>query len=106
MNKIADKANGHAVISEAYRFIIKKKKGSRYLDATCSFDEKSANVDGVKIRAVKCFYSPAVTLASTCASALPLMTTDRYHRAGKQSINVPCPSIVKKYNQNTVEWTC
>ena len=99
MNKIANKANGHAVVNEAYRFIIKKKKGSRYLDATGSFDEKSFNVVGFKIRTVKCFDSPAVTLASTCASALPFMTTDRYHRAGKQSISVPCPSIVKKYNQ-------
>ena len=42
---------------------------------------------------------PNGKMASTCASALPLMTTDRYHRAGKQSISVPCPSIVKKYYQ-------
>ena len=64
-----------------------------------SFDEKCTNIDGVDLRVVKWYDNRAVILASTCSSAQPLLTVDRYNRRKKQTVCIQCPSIVKKYNQ-------
>ena len=53
----------------------------------------------MEVRALKWFDNRAVTLTSTCVSAQPISTVERYDRKQKKTIGIPCPSIVRKYNQ-------
>ena len=65
-----------------------------------SYEEKEAFIDGVNVWVVRWFDNRAVTFASTCSSIQPLLHVQRFDKKQKQSIAIPCPSIVCQYNQN------
>ncbi|KAJ8872195.1 hypothetical protein PR048_025797 [Dryococelus australis] len=70
-----------------------KKKGRR------TFKEKDTTLDGIDIRAVKWFDNRAVTLVSPFESAEPVGTVTRYDIKSHREIEIPCPRIVRTYNQ-------
>ncbi|XP_030009855.1 piggyBac transposable element-derived protein 2-like [Sphaeramia orbicularis] len=73
---------------------IEMKEGGRG-----TFEEQQTVVDEVEIRAVKWFDKRSVMVASTFASAQPVIKTEKWDRKLKNTVCVECPSIVALYNQ-------
>ena len=53
-----------------------------------------------KVVAVKWKDSKCVTMLSTCSGAEPVSTVKRWCKKDKKYIDVPCPSVVRHYNQS------
>lgn len=69
------------------------KKKERGTTEECCDNEK-------KIAIVQWMDTKPVVLASTYVSAEPMETIKRWSRAERSYIDVPCPSIIKEYNQH------
>lgn len=71
--------------------MLKKQRGSHV--------EVSTTYDGVELRAMKWVDNRCVTLLTSFSSAQPLGTCKRYDKKRKEIVEIPCPKIVKTYNE-------
>ena len=61
--------------------------------------ELETKIDGVDIRAVKWADSRCVSLVSSFSCAYPLQEVKSIDKKQKKTVTIPCPHIVKIYNQ-------
>ncbi|CAM4569051.1 unnamed protein product [Leuciscus chuanchicus] len=65
-----------------------------------SFEEKTALVSNTTLHAVKWYDNRSVTLLSDYVGAHPVTHVQRWDRSSKAVIDVPCPAVVRDYNQH------
>lgn len=64
------------------------------------FQEKTAIVGDTTLCAVKWYDNRSVTLLSDYVGAHPVTHVQRWDRGSKAVIDVPCPAVVRDYNQH------
>ena len=64
-----------------------------------AYEELEGVTDGADMRVVKWFDNRCVTIASSCASAQPVVAIHRWNKSTKGFIDVPRPKIVALYNE-------
>ncbi|RXN16689.1 piggyBac transposable element-derived 2-like protein [Labeo rohita] len=65
-----------------------------------SFQEKTAIVGNTTLYAVKWYDNRSVTLLSDYVGAHPVTHVQRWDRGSKAITDVPCPAVVRDYNQH------